>query len=251
MNFLKRVCLFVFGLAGLLALVALVRPGVGPWTREATARRGVDEYYLVVECLTLVAAIGLVVCLLRSIFVRNRKVMVVSKVGSDLITVTRDALSSQAVHIIEDGGMFKAKGVGVSLRRRGRVRVSVRVQPARTADVVSSGQELHAALVEGLETVCGDNVDCVSIEFVRAAEYVAPEAEGAGTEGPPAYGDMPADEHGALPSEAAREVRPGREAAPASVDTFADARTADTDDAGITVPMAHYSADAGQPMEEE
>lgn len=71
------------------------------------------------------------------------------------------------------------------------------------------------------------------------------------TEGSPAYGDMPADEHGTLPSEVAREVRPGREAAPVSVDTFADTRTADTDDAGITVPMAHYSADAGQPMEEE
>ena len=171
MGFFKRLCLFVFGLAGLLALTALVLPWYGPWTVEATALLGVDEYYMAVEALVLVTGLGCLICLLRSIFKRNRKVVIVSQRDGDQITVVRDAISSQATHVIEEDGAFKAKRVRVWAKKRGHVRVYARVQPQMTVDTVRAGEELHDKLVAGLTTVCGDNVDSVDLEFTNAAEY--------------------------------------------------------------------------------
>lgn len=171
MGFFKRLCLFVFGLGGLLALTALVLPWYGPWTVEATAFLGVDEYYMAVEVLVLITALGCLICLLRSIFKRNRKVVIVSQRDGDQITVSRDAISSQATHVIEEDGTFKAKRVNVWAKKRGHVRVYARVQPQMTVDTVRAGEELHDKLVAGLTTVCGDNVDSVDLEFTNAAEY--------------------------------------------------------------------------------
>lgn len=171
MGFFKRLCLFVFGLAGLLALTALVLPWFGPWTSEATALLGVDEYYIAVEALVLVTALGCLVCLLRSIFKRNRKTVIVAKEGGDQITVTRDAIASQATHVIEEDGTYTAKRVSVWAKKRGHVRVAARVQPQMTVDTVAAGKDLHDRLVAGLTTVCGDNVDSVDLEFLNAAEY--------------------------------------------------------------------------------
>lgn len=171
MGFFKRLCLFVFGLGGLLALTALVLPWYGPWTVEATALLGVDEYYMAVEVLVLITALGCLICLLRSIFKRNRKVVIVSQRDGDQITVSRDAISSQATHVIEEDGTFKAKRVNVWAKKRGHVRVYARVQPQMTVDTVRAGEELHDKLVAGLTTVCGDNVDSVDLEFTNAAEY--------------------------------------------------------------------------------
>jgi hypothetical protein len=171
MGFFKRLCLFVFGLGGLLALTALVLPWYGPWTVEATALLGVDEYYMAVEVLVLITALGCLICLLRSIFKRNRKVVIVSQQDGDQITVSRDAISSQATHVIEEDGTFKAKRVNVWAKKRGHVRVYARVQPQMTVDTVRAGEELHDKLVAGLTTVCGDNVDSVDLEFTNAAEY--------------------------------------------------------------------------------
>lgn len=171
MGFFKRLCLFVFGLAGLLALTALVLPWFGPWTSEATALLGVDEYYIAVEVLVLVTALGCLVCLLRSIFKRNRKTVIVAREGGDQITVTRDAIASQATHVIEEDGAYVAKRVSVWAKKRGHVRVAARVQPQVTVDTVAAGKDLHDRLVAGLTTVCGDNVDSVDLEFLNAAEY--------------------------------------------------------------------------------
>lgn len=171
MGFFKRLCLFVFGLAGLLALAALVLPWFGPWTSEATALLGVDEYYVAVEALVLVTALGCLICLLRSIFKRNRKTVIVAKEGGDQITVTRDAIASQATHVIEEDGAYVAKRVSVWAKKRGHVRVAARVQPQVTVDTVAAGKDLHDRLVAGLTTVCGDNVDSVDLEFLNAAEY--------------------------------------------------------------------------------
>lgn len=171
MGFFKRLCLFVFGLAGLLALTALVLPWFGPWTSEATALLGVDEYYIAVEALVLVTALGCLICLLRSIFKRNRKTVIVAKEGGDQITVTRDAIASQATHVIEEDGAYAAKRVSVWAKKHGHVRVAARVQPQMTVDTVAAGKDLHDRLVAGLTTVCGDNVDSVDLEFLNAAEY--------------------------------------------------------------------------------
>ena len=65
MGVFKRICLLVFGLAGLLSLVALALPWWGPWTEEARALLGVYWYYVTLECLIYVTTFGLLICLVR------------------------------------------------------------------------------------------------------------------------------------------------------------------------------------------
>ncbi len=172
MGILKRLCLFVFSLAGLLALAALALPWWGPWTREASALMGVDVYYYVVEGAAMVLAAGLLLFLLRSIFAQHRRPTVeVAREGGDRVSVTRDAIASQATHVIEEGGLLRAKRVDVRIGRRGRVSVDARVQPERTVDVAKTGSDLHGRLASGLRVVCGDNVDAIDLEFLDASEY--------------------------------------------------------------------------------
>ncbi len=223
MGVFKRIALLVFGLSGLFALAALSLPWVGPWTASAKALLYTKPYFTAVEASVFVCAFGLVVCLLRALFTRNRKVVQVSREGGDLITVTRDAIASQAIHVIEEDGRFRARRVVVDAKMGGRVRVYARVQPVQTVDVTLEGRDLHERLMEGLAIVCGNNVDKVQIEFTSAAEYVPPveEAESA-DEG---YEDVaPHLEASTMPSEA-----------------------------GITVPMGHsgVSADVAPVIGEE
>jgi hypothetical protein len=191
MGIFKRLCLLVFGVAGLAALAALCLPWVGPWTVEAASLINEDWYFQILQVLVLITGVGLLVCLLRALFTRNRKTVTVSREGGDQITVTRDAIASQARHVVEDDGRFVAKRVRVKAKKRGHVRVSVRIQPTRTVDVVAAGGELHDRLVSGLMTVCGDNVDSVGIEFLEADEYEGEEVEPLATDTSfqPAAGD--------------------------------------------------------------
>jgi len=290
MGFFKRLCLFVFGLAGLLALTALVLPWFGPWTSEATALLGVDEYYIAVEALVLVTALGCLVCLLRSIFKRNRKTVIVAKEGGDQITVTRDAIASQATHVIEEDGTYTAKRVSVWAKKRGHVRVAARVQPQMTVDTVAAGKDLHDRLVAGLTTVCGDNVDSVDLEFLNAAEYAPTSAPAddyalaasdlaAGSPSTvdytaatvatdPSGGDSPAEASTAtsdapVNGAAAKELEAASnsaddasdEARPVSAPVEGDAQSIDdapeVEGSEITVPMARYAGRDGETTGEE
>ena len=289
MGFFKRLCLFVFGLGGLLALAALVLPWYGPWTTEATALLGVDEYYMAVEVLVLITGLGCLICLLRSIFKRNRKVVIVSQQGGDQITVARDAISSQATHVIEEDGAFRAKRVRVWAKKRGHVRVYARVQPQMTVDTVRAGEELHDKLVAGLTTVCGDNVDSVDLEFTNAAEYTpasdstydydysmpaasddatagepeaaeptAPEAPATAGEkdegdvaatGTDAADDAAADTDAAATDTNDADAKPDEPADEAPVEK--DEATAPEEGSEITVPMGRYAGKASEPTGEE
>ena len=291
MGFFKRLCLFVFGLAGLLALTALVLPWFGPWTSEATALLGVDEYYIAVEALVLVTALGCLVCLLRSIFKRNRKTVIVAKEGGDQITVTRDAIASQATHVIEEDGTYTAKRVSVWAKKRGHVRVAARVQPQMTVDTVAAGKDLHDRLVAGLTTVCGDNVDSVDLEFLNAAEYAPTSTQAAdyafaasdltasspstvdyaavaaaasssssddrSAEAVTATVDALADGAAAKEPEAAGDGADDApdETAPASAPAEGDAQSADdvpeVEGSEITVPMARYAGKDSETTGEE
>lgn len=171
MGVFKRICLLVFGLAGLLSLVALALPWWGPWTEEARALLGVYWYYVTLECLIYITIFGLLICLIRALFTRNRKVIVVAKVRGGTITITRDAIAAQVVHMIEDGQGFRARRVRVKAKRHGHVRVACRVQPLHATSVVSEGKALHDRIVVGLKEVCGDHVDKVQIEFIDAGAH--------------------------------------------------------------------------------
>lgn len=173
MGVFRRICILVFSLAGICTLAALGLAWVGPWQAEAKALiLDNNVYFQVLEVLFCITAAGLLVDLLRAIFTRNRKTVLVSKDGGDEVSISRDAISSQATHVIEEDGRYVAKRVSVKAKKRGHVRVYARVQPVETVDVTSAGEELHDRLGRGLEKVCGEKVDSVHLEFVDPQEFV-------------------------------------------------------------------------------
>lgn len=169
----KRFCMFVFSLAGLLCLAAFVLTWLGPWTAQASALFSLPEYYTVVEVLLLITVVGLLVMLFRSIFSRRVRTVEVTTVDGGTISVSRDAIASQATHVVEADGTCSADRVYVSAKKRGHVRVHVRVLPHESVDVVQKGTELHEELVRGLTAVCGDKLEDVSLEFVVPKEAAA------------------------------------------------------------------------------
>ena len=169
----KRFCMFVFSLAGLLCLAAFVLTWLGPWTAKASALFSLPEYYTVVEALLLITVVGLLVMLFRSIFSRRVRTVEVTRVDGGTISVSRDAIASQAKHTVEADGTCSADRVFVSAKKRGHVRVHVRVLPHEDVDVVQKGTELHEELVRGLTAVCGEKLEDVSLEFVEPKESAA------------------------------------------------------------------------------
>ena len=168
MNAFKRICLFVFGVAGIITLLALALPWFGPWTRGATSLMGVRWYYLVVEAAMAITAVGVLVSLGRAIFTPSKsKTVVVTKQNGDEVTVTTAAISSQAAHIVEEDRDFFAERVTVLAKRRGHVRVFVRVRPAHAVNVTEEGPRLNARLEEGLAALCGKSIDRIVLEFVE------------------------------------------------------------------------------------
>ena len=169
MNWFKRLCLFVFGLCGLLALAALCLVWVGPWTSQArTLLLEVSWYFLTLEILVCISAVGLLACLLVSLFApRNPRETIVADVNGGQITVTRAAIVSQTRHIVEADGSCTANTIRVRVRKRGHVRVHVRVTPRYPVDVVATGEQLYAKLGEGLAQVCGQSVQSIDVVFTE------------------------------------------------------------------------------------
>lgn len=183
----KRLCLAVWSLAGMFTLAALGLTWVGPWIKVASALMVIDAYWMALEVCFCLTAVGLVACLLRALFSRRVKTVEVTTVDGGVISVTREAIASQAKHIVESDGSCAASRVSVSAKPRGHVRVHVRVLPHESVDVVEKGAELHEELVLGLVAVCGDKLEDVSLEFVE------PEAVTLATQAAPAeYGGEPA-----------------------------------------------------------
>lgn len=169
MSGLRRFCLFVFALAGMSCLFALALPWIGPYQREATALMDNDYYYYGMQVVLAITALGILVALLRALFTpRKRKTVLVDKMGKDSITITTNAISSQAMHVVEEDGNFVAEKVRVHAKKRGKVGVDVRVRPRRTVSIAEEGRRLHDDLVEGLAVVCGQQVGAVNLEFVDA-----------------------------------------------------------------------------------
>ena len=167
MNWFKRLCLFVFGLSGLLSLAALSLVWVGPWVSQArTLLLESQWYFLALEVLVCVSAVGLLACLLFSLFApRNPRETIVATVDGGNITVTRNAIVSQTRHVVEADGTCVADSIRVRVRKRGNVRVFVRVTPRYPVDVVACGEELYARLSEGLAKVCGQSIKSIDVVF--------------------------------------------------------------------------------------
>ncbi len=184
MSGFRRFFTGVFALVGLFATAACALTIFGPWRDQAMVLFAISEYAQAVEACLLVLAVGLLAMLLRAIFSRQVKVVEVGTVDGGTISVTRDAIAAQATHIVEKDGTCSASKVRVKAKKRGNVRVYVRVLPHSTVDVVTKGEQLHAELAEGLRAVCGDKVRDVSLEFVEpeavTTAIVAPDATASG-----------------------------------------------------------------------
>lgn len=168
MNAFKRICLFIFGIAGIIALTTLALPWFGPWTRGATALMSTVWYATMVKVALGVTALGVLITLGRAIFSPSKsKTVVVTKQSGDEVTVTTAAISSQAAHIVEEDHDYFAERVTVVAKRRGHVRVFVRVRPAHAVNVTEEGARLHARLEEGLAALCGKSIDRIVLEFVE------------------------------------------------------------------------------------
>ncbi len=172
----KRLCLALWSLASAFVLLALGLTWAGPWSAETSALMAIDAWFYAVEICFAVAMLGVVVTLLRALFTRKVRTVEVVTVDGGVISVAKEAIASQAAHVVEADGTCTASKVIVSAKRRGHVRVHVRVLPHETVDVVEKGAQLHEELVSGLAAVCGDKVENVSLEFVtpESVRFSAP-----------------------------------------------------------------------------
>lgn len=177
MSGFKRLCKVVFALAGLFSLGALGLTWLGPWRDAASALMVVDGYWYALQACFAVTAIGLVIMLFQGLFARKTRTVQVATVDGGAITVTREAIASQAEHIVEADGTCTASRVHVDAKPRGHVRVAVRVLPHETTDVVVKGAQLHEELMQGLSAVCGNTVEDVSLEFVEPRSYTDARAD--------------------------------------------------------------------------
>lgn len=172
MNWFKRLCMFVFGLSGVLALAVLSLSWVGPWT--ATIRSLITEnrlFFMALEVLVCVSAAGLLACVLVALFApRNAREATVAEVQGGAITITRTAIVSQTKHIVEADGTCDAGSIRVRMRKNGNIRVHVRVVPHQPVDVIAQGEALYAALESGLAKVCGNSVKSIRIVFTEPVQ---------------------------------------------------------------------------------
>lgn len=185
MSGFKRLCKVVFALAGVFTLAALGLTWIGPWRDVASAMMVIDGYWYALQACAAITLLGLVVELFGGLFSRKVRTVQVATVDGGAITVTREAIASQATHVVEADGTCTASKVRVDAKPRGHVRVAVRVLPHETVDVVVKGAQLHEELLEGLSAVCGNTVEDVSLEFVEPRSYAdARAADGEGSDAP-------------------------------------------------------------------
>lgn len=250
MNWFKRLCMFLFGLSGVLSLAALSLVWVGPWTTQARSLILENQwYFLVLEVLVCVSGVGLLGCMIVSLFApRNPKETIVASVTGGDITVTRAAIQSQARHIIEADGTCEPVSVRVRVRKRGRVRVHARVRPHLPVDVVARGEILYAELEQGLAMVCGDSIKSIGLVFTEPEQrgtlsvYVdtdeTPHADSAAS-GSGAPRDItvpmsaPAEAQATVPAEsvAAADAEPAAEVEPSDAPTLTLDQESEQDEA--------------------
>lgn len=178
MGIFKRICMLIYSLAGFVLFGAFIISTQASMTPLA---QYVMTYAVVRHALPacgVILFIGCVVMFLRAVFTRNRRVVIITKTKDNQITVSRNAILSQATHVIEEDGRFRVISIYCKMRKYGHIRLSVRTQPLTTEDLIQAGQELHDRLMQGLVVVVGNNVDAIKIEFSRAGSYAQSLDEG-------------------------------------------------------------------------
>lgn len=185
MHAIRKLLRIVFAVSGLLALAAFGLTIFGPWTNQALSLFRMNWYSYLVQALTAITAVGLLVNLVLGIVSRKNDTILVDRLEGGQLIISRDAIASQAAHIVEADGTCSAQNVNVTAKRKGHVRVAIQVLPHSSIDVVAKGQALHEQLTRDLSTLCGNNLESVSLEFLQPematdlaqATYAAPAYE--------------------------------------------------------------------------
>ena len=168
----KRFFLFVWSVAGILAVLVLGLASLGPWQDAVAELLSVWWVEAVVEALAAITLLGLVISLVRSLVSKRVDAVRVQTIDGGTITVTRDSIASQAARVVESDGVCTVDDVSVRARRGGKVHVGVRVLPHATVDVLKKGRSLHDELVTELSAICGKQLGKVSIEFLEPQETI-------------------------------------------------------------------------------
>lgn len=177
MSGFKRFCLIVFALAGTASLVGLALTCFGPWTEAAYDLLLNNVYLAVLQVCMLITIVGFIVCFLSGLFSKKVCSLTVTTVDGGTISVTRDAIVSQAKNAIEAEGMCSCDRVRVIISRNNTVQVAVWVLPQEPLNIVEVGPLLHSRLEDQLAAVCGDKVTSIDISFVEGAHFSPHEEE--------------------------------------------------------------------------
>ena len=188
----RRFTLFVFSLAGVAcAVVPLVvmaprASSFASMVETLASYGGAELGYLVCVLMTLAWC----VCnLLRALFSRRHDAISVMDVDGGKITVTRNAVASQASRVVEESGIGTARGVDVRSSATGTVSVAVKVVPHESIDITREAPALHDLLVRGLTAMCGERLGAVDVEFLEPEQASSLAAAAAGDEADDAYED--------------------------------------------------------------
>lgn len=178
MSGFKRFCYILYVFASAFVFLALALTWFGPWTYQATNLLFTKSYLIVLNACAAISIFGLVVILFRALFIRKTVKLTVATVEGGTISVTKDAISSQAAHIIEEDGTCLAHRVNVQNSKNNFVAVQIDILPKEPVDVTVKGPELYSALQTGLAIVCGPCVSSINLSFIKPSSFSPKDEEG-------------------------------------------------------------------------
>lgn len=178
MSGFKRFCYILYVFASAFVFLALALTWFGSWTYQATNLLFTKPYLIVLNACAAISIFGLVVILFRALFIRKTVKLTVATVEGGTISVTKDAISSQAAHIIEEDGTCLAHRVNVQISKNNSVAVQIDILPKEPVDVTVKGPELYNALQTGLAIVCGPCVSSINLSFIKPSSFSPKDEEG-------------------------------------------------------------------------
>lgn len=173
MGIFKRLCMLIYALTGIFffgSLLAASYDATSTYTLYVFRLSFVQQ---LMKIAPFIIVFGCVIMLLRAIFTRNRKVVIISKAKDNKITVSLRAIESQAKHVIEEDGRFCVVRLYVKSAKYGHIRVNARIQPEETEDLLTTSDELKSKLYAGLSVIVGNHIDSINLEFAQAKNYVS------------------------------------------------------------------------------
>lgn len=173
MGIFKRLCVLIYALTGIFFFGSLLAASYDATSTYALYVFRLSFVQQLMKIAPFIIVFGCVIMLLRAIFTRNRKVVIISKAKDNKITVSLRAIESQAKHVIEEDGRFCVVRLYVKSAKYGHIRVNARIQPEETEDLLTASDELKSKLYAGLSVIVGNHIDSINLEFAQAKNYVS------------------------------------------------------------------------------